>query len=141
MKEKEKNEYKTNNRARIMDFLMANSDRTVSVKDIDLHLKNDNNPVNLTTIYRYLDKLTGEGSLIKYTGETGDKTTYQLSRPGHSCDEHLHLKCTECGRVIHLDCHFMEEIAEHISNDHGFGIQCKGSVIYGICSECGRRHK
>lgn len=134
-------EYKTNNRARIMDFLLINKEKTVSVKDIDNHLKKNDCPVNLTTIYRYLDKLISDGDLIKYTSENGEKTTYQLSQPEGKCDEHLHLQCIDCGKVIHLDCHFMNEIAEHISKEHGFCIQCKGTVIHGTCQECLRKHK
>jgi Fur family ferric uptake transcriptional regulator len=27
-------------------------------------------------------------------------------------------------------------IAEHILKDHGFILQCKNSIIYGLCREC-----
>lgn len=130
------NEYKTNNRTKIMDFLVANKERTVSVKDIDHHMKSLDCPVNMTTIYRYLDKLEKDGDVMKYVGEKGDKATYQYVERTHKCDSHLHLKCTDCGSVIHLDCHFMEEIASHISMDHGFLLQCRNSVIYGLCQAC-----
>ena len=129
-------EYKTNNRTKIMDFLVANKTKTVSVKDIDNHMKSLDCPVNMTTIYRYLDKLEREGDVMKYVSEQGDKATYQLVERSHKCDSHLHLKCTDCGSVIHLDCHFMEEIADHIASDHGFALQCKNSVIYGLCQNC-----
>lgn len=128
--------YKTNNRTKIMDFLKSNKDKTVSVKDIDAHMKSLDCPVNMTTIYRYLDKLERDGDVMKYTGEHGDKATYQLVEQSHKCDSHLHLKCTDCGSVIHLDCHFMDEIAGHIASDHGFTLQCKNSVIYGLCQSC-----
>lgn len=35
-----------------------------------------------------------------------------------------------------LDCGFMDEIAEHIQKDHGFQLQCKNSILYGICKDC-----
>lgn len=128
-------EYKTNNRTRILDFLKDNQNRSVSVKDINNHLRDCNSEVNITTIYRYLDKLECDGKLIKYTSQKGE-STYQYSLPGNTCSDHLHLKCTQCGCVIHLDCHFMDEIAEHISKEHGFSVQCKSSVIYGLCHKC-----
>ena len=129
-------EYKTNNRTKIMDYLVANKERSVSVKDIDEHMKSLDCPVNMTTIYRYLDKLEKDGDVMKYTGERGEKATYQYVERNHHCDSHLHLKCVDCGSVIHLDCHFMDEMAEHISKDHGFRLQCKNSVIYGLCQSC-----
>lgn len=134
-------EYKTNNRTKIMDFLLANKDRTVSVSDIEDHLTAERNPVNKTTIYRYLDKLEADGNIIKYTSEKGEKATYQYVDREHRCDEHLHLKCSRCGAIIHLDCGFMGEIAEHVEKDHGFKIQCKNSIIYGLCDKCQKLQK
>ena len=128
--------YKTNSRSRIMQYLQINRDHTVSVADIQDHLAKEQNPVNKTTIYRYLDKLEEEGDVIRYTDESGKKATYQFVDRAHHCDEHLHLKCLKCGRVIHLDCSFMDTIAEHIEEDHGFAIQCRSSVSYGYCEAC-----
>ena len=129
-------EYKTNNRTKIMDFLKSNKEKTVSVKDIDVYMKSLDCPVNMTTIYRYLDKLEKDGNVMKYTSEHGEKATYQYVERAHKCDSHLHLKCVDCGSIVHLDCHFMDEIAGHIANDHGFLLQCKNSVIYGVCQNC-----
>ena len=68
--------------------------------------------------------------------EKGNQAVYQYVEQGHHCDEHLHLKCVKCGCIIHLECDFMREIAEHIKKDHGFELQCKNSIIYGMCSKC-----
>ena len=89
-----------------------------------------------STIRRLFTKLEQDGNVMKYTGEHGEKATYQLVERDHHCDSHLHLRCTDCGSVIHLDCHFMDEIAGHIASDHGFALQCKNSVIYGLCQNC-----
>ena len=128
--------YKTENRRRIIEYLQSSMDTTVSVKEIHDYLSEHDCNVNLTTIYRFLDKLEKEGTVISYVSEKGDKTTYQyVGETGH-CSNHLHLKCVKCGRIIHLDCHFMEDIAGHIENHHDFVIQCKNSIIYGICKDC-----
>ena len=42
----------------------------------------------------------------------------------------------KCGKIIHLECEFMDEISEHILKDHGFKLQCKNSILYGMCSAC-----
>lgn len=130
------NGYTTTSRKKILEYLMANSDRTVTVTDIDQYLKKNDNEVNITTIYRYLDKLAKEGTVMKYVAEKGSQAVYQYVEMGHHCEEHLHLKCVSCGCIIHLECAFMDEIAEHVLKDHGFTLQCKNSIIYGLCREC-----
>lgn len=128
--------YATASRKRILEFLKGNSDRTVTVTDIDNYLKESGNEVNVTTIYRYLDKLEKEGNVIKYVAEKGGRMVYQYVEQGHRCEEHLHLKCVKCGGIIHLECAFMSEISEHILKDHGFALQCRNSILYGTCKEC-----
>ena len=128
--------YATANRKKILDFLKENHNRTLTVADIDVYLKDCNSEVNITTIYRYLDKLEKEGTVMKYVSEKGSQAAYQYVESGHSCEEHLHLQCVKCGKVIHLECHFMDEILEHVENEHGFLMQCKNSIVYGTCREC-----
>lgn len=129
--------YATANRKKILEFLQENHNRTLTVSDIDAHLKACDSEVNLTTIYRYLDKLSQEGTVMKYVAKKGGQTVYQYVETEHHCEEHLHLQCTKCGRVFHLECHFMQEILAHVENEHGFLMQCKNSIIYGTCKECG----
>lgn len=133
------NGYATASRKKILEFLKKNSDRTVAVADIASYLKENDSEVNITTIYRYLDKLANEGTVIKYVAEKGSQAVYQYVELGHHCEEHLHLKCIECGAIIHLECAFMDEIAKHIETDHGFKLQCKNSIIYGTCERCLRK--
>lgn len=128
--------YATANRKKILEFLKENRNRTLTVADIDVYLKACESEVNITTIYRYLDKLEKEGTLMKYVAEKGSQATYQYVEAGHNCDEHLHLQCVKCGRVLHLECHFMHEILEHVEKEHGFVMQCKNSIVYGTCKEC-----
>ncbi len=128
--------YATANRKKILDFLKENHNRTLTVADIDAYLKSCNSEVNITTIYRYLDKLEKEGTVMKYVAEKGSQATYQYVEHGHNCEDHLHLQCVKCGQVIHLECHFMHEILEHVEKEHGFMMQCKNSIIYGMCNTC-----
>jgi len=130
------NGYATANRKKILDYLKENHNRTLTVADIDAYLKACDSEVNITTIYRYLDKLEKEGTVIKYVAEKGSQATYQYVEQGHNCEGHLHLQCVKCGKVIHLECHFMHEILEHVEKEHGFVMQCKNSIVYGKCKDC-----
>lgn len=128
--------YRTKGRAKILEFLRDNSSRSLSVSDIQKHLELHQQKVNITTIYRYLDKLTHEGTINKYAAENGRQSVYQFVDREKDCHQHLHMQCVQCGEVLHLDCHFMEEIKGHVQMDHGFQIQCENSMIYGKCKNC-----
>ena len=128
--------YATASRKKILDYLKDNCDRTVTAAKIHSYLVQNDSAVNITTIYRYLDKLAKDGTVIKYVAEKGGQAAYQYVELGHRCEEHLHLQCVHCGGIIHLECEFMNEIAEHILDEHGFSLQCKNSILYGTCQKC-----
>ena len=128
--------YATASRRKILEYLKKSNDHTVTAADVDEYLKSHDSEVNITTIYRYLDKLAKDGTVIKYVAEKGCQAAYQYVEPGRGCEQHLHLKCVKCGKIIHLECHFMEEISHHIEESHGFTLQCKNSILYGVCKEC-----
>ena len=92
--------------------------------------------VNTTTVYRYLDKLCAEHVVIKYPDLNSDKAVFQFAGEEKKCTDHLHLKCIRCGKVVHLDCDFMDELKEHLFRDHDFRLQCSGDMLHGICKDC-----
>ncbi len=135
--------YATKTRQVILEYLIINRARTVSVSDILGYLRaqcGDDVP-NITTIYRYLDKLCAEHRVMKYVADKGEKAVYQFIEEGKGCEQHLHLKCTTCGRIMHMNCGFMEEIHTHLMQSHGFALHCGGSMLYGTCSECSEKQK
>ena len=117
--------YATASRRKILEYLKKSNDHTVTAADVDEYLKSHDSEVNITTIYRYLDKLAKDGTVIKYVAEKGCQAAYQYVEPGRGCE-----------KIIHLECHFMEEISHHIEESHGFTLQCKNSILYGVCKEC-----
>ena len=131
-----KHEYQTKSRQMILDYLIRNKDRAVHVSDIIRHMDQEECSVNKTTVYRYLDKLCAEHIVIKYPDLNSDKAVFQFAGEEKKCTEHLHLKCIRCGKVVHLDCDFMDELKEHLFRDHGFRLQCSGDMLHGICQDC-----
>ena len=131
--------YQTNNRMKIMGILKDNRNRTLTVEEIGKCMTAQGCSVNRTTIYRYLEKLEQDGTLMKYVAEKGKKTSYQLMEPGGNCEGHLHLQCSECGKVLHMDCEFMKELQEHIVGIHHFEIEYRNSILYGICEQCRKK--
>ena len=132
-------EYKTKSRKLILQYLIEEKEHTVSISDILDFLKEQEELVNVSTIYRYLDKLVSEGKVMKYQNEEGKKAVFQYIEEENTCHQHLHMQCVKCGRVIHLNCGFMEEIKVHMMEHHKFRLQCHNSILYGICSDCEKK--
>lgn len=131
-----KSGYTTKARVMIMEFLEKNSEITIAVEDILKYLDKKDISVNFSTVYRYLNKLSLEKKVIKIRDEKTKKSMYQLSHHQHSCDEHLHIKCVNCGKLIHLNCGYINELKKHLLDDHGFVLKCTDSILYGVCIDC-----
>ena len=56
--------YATASRRKILEYLKNSNDHTVTAADVDEYLKKHDSEVNITTIYRYLDKLAKDGTVI-----------------------------------------------------------------------------
>ena len=131
--------YNTHTRQIILDYLTRNRHRTVSAADILAHLETEGQRTNPTTVYRYLDKLAGEQRVMKYVADKGERAVYQLTDAQSHCRQHIHLKCVRCGEIFHMDCHFMDEVRQHLLAEHGFTLQCEGSILYGLCRRCAQK--
>ncbi|MBQ8532868.1 MAG: transcriptional repressor [Clostridia bacterium] len=128
--------YNTKARRYILEYFLENRDITVSAADILSYLEKKGEKISLTTVYRYLNKLSDEKKVISFSEGTGGKTVYQFVELNNSCDGHLHMQCVKCGKLIHLDCGFMNELKSHIEEKHGFSLNCSGSILYGVCNDC-----
>lgn len=137
----ERQNYNTKARKYILDFLKSRQESTVSAADITDHLNNMGAAVNQATVYRYLNRLSRENKVLKFTDSKTKKSVYRFVDADRGCDGHIHTKCVSCGRLMHLECDFMEDIKKHLYQDHGFLLQCDGSILYGICEECQEKVK
>ena len=79
-----------------------------------------------STVYRQLAKMTETGELRKF--HDGKHILYQYSHISPECGSHFHLKCNGCGRL--------GEVARHMAADHGFALDMRQTVLYGLCAEC-----
>lgn len=134
----DKQSYSTRARKEILDYLESCGEDTASAADIINYLAKRNAAVNPATVYRCLKRLSAERQVLKFTEEKTRKSVYRFIGSQKNCDEHIHIKCIRCGRVMHLECGFMQDIKEHLLKSHGFALRCEGSVLYGICSDCGK---
>ena len=77
--------YKTKQRELILDYLVDNKDRHVTVDEIIDYTKESGSPVGKTTAYRYIDELEQKGIIRKYTIEKGICACYQYIDKEEKC--------------------------------------------------------
>ena len=126
--------YQTKQKKLLVDFFKNNTSKQFSINEIVNNLCDDGS--GKSTIYRLVSKMVSEGTLIRLSGKSGKNVVYQYVGKDTNCHEHFHLKCNNCGKIIHLECPQMNEIGDHILNEHSFSVDLKKSVLYGLCSQC-----
>lgn len=122
-------------------YLRQHSEHSFSAYDVNDYMQANGIQVNLTTIYRNLDKLTECGEIMKYKTAEDECCRYQCTKPHAHCGAHIHMQCRQCGKIFHLECQFMQELERHLDEHHRFKLECPGSVLVGLCSECGERQE
>ncbi|MGN0484472.1 MAG: Fur family transcriptional regulator [Lachnospiraceae bacterium] len=128
--------YQTKGKAAIRAFLQEQQENGKTAAEVHAHLQRAGMEVNLTTVYRNLERMTADGILLKYKSAEADSFIYQYAKEHGNCGAHLHMQCKRCGKIFHLECKFMEEIASHLWRHHGFQVECDGSVLNGVCKDC-----
>ena len=134
-------EYKTRQRALILQFLSDNRERHLSVDEVFDYLRAQQSPVGKSTVYRCLDRLVSQGRARRYFLGDGARACYQYVDGQGACREHFHLKCIGCGQLFHVSCERLDEIAAHVLEHHGFQVDQTKTVLYGLCAGCAAKRK
>ncbi len=90
--------------------------------------------LSLSTVYRTLSVLK-EAGVVHELHLDEEHHHYELD----SKDEHSHLVCLACGRVIEIDIAVFSEAAMVASEAHGFEIASTHVELAGYCVDC--RHR
>ena len=125
------NNYKTEQRKLIKDYLIINKEKFVNVEEILQYMNKHNQIVGLTTIYRFLNLLEENNNVRT---EIRNHTKY-YQYITNECSNHFHLKCKKCGKTIHLNCKEFEKVNQHIKKEHKFNLDYN-TIIYGTCNSC-----
>ena len=129
--------YKTKHRYELLEFLKKNKDRHLSIIEIKDEMGGS---IPTATLYRLLDSYVEEGVVRKYIIGPSSSCCFQYIDENHE-HNHFHLICEKCGRLIHLECHEVDHLIEHISGEHNFDIDIAKINLYGVCEDCKRESK
>ena len=123
--------YKKGRREEIIAYFKERPDGAVSLDEVCCALTGGGE--GKSSIYRIVARLVDEGVLKKLTSEKSRHCKYQYL--GEHCSMHLHLKCTGCGRLIHLDKDSSERLIGTVMTLGGFSLDAS-SLLFGRCKSC-----
>ena len=128
--------YHTKTTDAISEFIQTTAEHSFTAAELSDFLKNSGLDVNKTTIYRNLDKLTENGTLIKHKSPVSDGFVYQDASSTDNCHEHIHFQCSKCGSVLHLSDQKTTDYLKSISETLGLQIDLDSSSLNGLCPKC-----
>ena len=105
--------YNTKKRSEILNFIESNKDKHINVD---------------------------EQKINKYMIDEKLGACYQCDDHDHHTDL-LHLKCTNCNKLFHIDEANYKKANQQIKINQGFIIDPTKTILYGICSTCGGAHE
>ncbi len=91
--------------------------------------------LSLSTVYRTLDLLK-ELDLVRELRLGDDHYRYEAQS-----DQHQHLVCLECGKVIEFRCSHLGEVHDQLARRHEFEITGSRVELLGYCDACFRARR
>jgi Fur family ferric uptake transcriptional regulator len=88
-------------------------------------------PMTLQAVYLSLQVLTDHG-VLRRIEPAGSAARYEV-RVG---DNHHHLVCTRCSRVVDVDCATQEAPCLLPADTHGFSVATAEITFWGVCPDC-----
>jgi Fur family ferric uptake transcriptional regulator len=118
--------------AQRLAVLRATSERPHSTADeIDKVVRTDIGAISRQAVYDALGILTDKG-LLRRIQPAGSPARYE-DRVG---DNHHHLICRACGRMVDVDCAVGDTPCLTAANDWGYEVDEAEVIYWGRCPEC-----
>lgn len=124
--------YNTETHKKILEFLKENREKSYSAEKIFSVLEGSG--AKKSTVFRQLARLSQDAEIKRIASASSRSVRYQYVDRKH-CGGHLHLKCTSCGKLLHLGNEVTEFIEKNIKNVKKFSIDTS-AFIPGICDNC-----
>lgn len=120
----------TSQRRLVVDIL-AQSSGHLDAADIYERGRQRDPRLSLSTVYRTLSMLKETG-VVRELHLDDEHHHYELD----ANDEHSHLVCLGCGRIIEVDSTAFAQAASAVGAAHGFEIASAQVELSGYCAKC-----
>ena len=127
--------YQTEQKKALLDFLYTHSEEAFTVDELAEAMADWPSVPGKSTLYRLISQLVEEGRVKRFAKGHSRHFLYQLVSCTH-CADHLHLRCTICGKMYHMEDSESEEILREILTRHHFAVDEADAVLPGRCEAC-----
>ena len=130
-------EYLTEQKKTLAAFLEQRGESAYSIEELIEELRREygDRAPGKSTVYRLITKLVDEGSVKRFVKGNSRRFVYQAV-DRRSCHAHLHLRCTDCGKLIHLDHNVSDKLVDQVALSSDFSVNEAETVLLGKCKEC-----
>ncbi len=122
----------TSQRVLILEIINE-SDEHIAAEEIYRLAKQKTPRLSLSTVYRTL-RVLKEAGLVEELYMGNARYHYEVKR-----EDHHHLICQGCGKVIEFQCPFSEQLLQHLGEEYDFEITGVCLGLLGYCPECQRK--
>ncbi len=130
-----KSTYQTQQRKILISYLVDAREKQLTIDEIMDGLKEKGKNVPQSSVYRLMKKLVDEGVVRRHSKEDSRQYVYQIIE-SEDCHSHLHLQCTECGKLVHLSHEATREARQWMQGATGFDLDQEKTYLYGKCVDC-----
>ena len=130
-------EYLTEQKKTLAAFLARRIDTAYSIEELieELRLEYGDRAPGKSTVYRLITKLVDEGSVKRFVKGNSRTFLYQAIDCS-GAHAHLHLRCTDCGKLIHLDHSVSDKLVDQVALFSDFSVSEAETVLLGKCKGC-----
>ena len=122
----------TSQRKALFDVLELHRDEALSAEQI---VELIGGGVSRSAVYRNLSALEKSGLVKKTAAGDSNKALYRYVG-SNVCKDHLHLECSKCGKVFHLDELSTGTLIANVLQGSDFMVDSSNTVLHGVCVKC-----
>lgn len=127
--------YQTEQKRLLFSYLQSHADEAFSMQALCAVMAGCG--VGRSTVYRLIRQMCQDGQVRQLPpGEGRRSIAYQYLSGGSACRRHLHLRCLQCGRVLHADDTLTAAIEKQLLASQGFTLDEGQAILPGLCSHC-----
>ncbi len=120
----------------LLDFLKENPDTPFTVEELTQQLESvSEHTPGKSTVYRIIGQLVESGTVKRFVKGNSRHFLYQLAG-GEECHHHLHLKCTSCGKLLHMGHSLSNQVLSEILGESDFSVAVESTTLFGCCKDC-----
>ncbi len=111
--------------------ILEQSQIPISSAEICAQLEKEGRPIDLTTVYRILDRLISIHLLHSLNGKF-----IRCSDPENKSDSHHFLICDDCGKAEEIFLDYFKSIEQQLQREKKFQLREVDMNFLGLCSHC-----